>query len=221
MASILTPNQIRTLEAIKASDIAKEFYFSGGTALSHYYLQHRLSEDLDFFRREEFDVMPVFVVLKTIKPKIKYANVDFQTSMNRNLFFLHFPDQTVLKLEFTYYPFIQVDAPKNIDGLLVDSAIDIATNKLFTILQTPRGRDYYDLYFLIKKYNYTIPQLRLLAKQKFDWHIDPLMLASQLNKAKTFLDDPILIGKSDSNKIFQYFEAEAKQLSGEIIDTSR
>ncbi|MDR1696214.1 MAG: nucleotidyl transferase AbiEii/AbiGii toxin family protein [Endomicrobium sp.] len=27
------------------------FYFSGGTALSEYYLRHRYSEDLDFFRK--------------------------------------------------------------------------------------------------------------------------------------------------------------------------
>jgi hypothetical protein len=57
----------------------------------------------------------------------------------------------------------------------------------------------------------------MLAKQKFDWHIDPLMLASQLNKVSTFLDDPILIVKHDAGSIFQYFEEESKKLSNEII----
>ena len=217
MATILTQNQVKTLQAIASSNLAKEFYFSGGTALSHYYLQHRLSEDLDFFREIEFDVQATYVALKTLKSIIGYDTIDFQTSMNRNLFFLHFKDKSVLKLEFTFYPFAQIEPPKTIDGLLVDSAIDIATNKLFTIVQTPRGRDYYDLYFLIKKYDYTISQLRMLAKQKFDWHIDPLMLASQLNKADTFLDDPILIGKGNTASIFHYFEEEAKQLSHEIL----
>lgn len=217
MATILTPNQVKTLRAITTSNLAKEFYFSGGTALSHYYLQHRLSEDLDFFREEEFDVQAVYVALKSLKTQIMYERIDFQSSMNRNLFFLHFSDKTVLKLEFTYYPFAQIEPPKFVDGLLVDSPIDIATNKLFTIVQKPRGRDYYDLYYLIKQYGYTIPKLRMLAKQKFDWHIDPLMLASQLNKVSTFLDDPILIGKHDAGKIFQYFEEESKKLSIEII----
>jgi len=217
MATILTPNQVTTLHAIAASNLANEFYFSGGTALSHYYLQHRLSEDLDFFREEEFDVQATYVALKSLKQKIQYDAIDFQSNMNRNLFFLHFNDKSVLKLEFTYYPFAQIVLPKLIDGLLVDSAIDIATNKLFTIVQTPRGRDYYDLYYLIKKYEYSIAQLRMLAKQKFDWHIDPLMLASQLNKASTFLDDPILIGRSDSENIFKYFEVESKRLSTEIL----
>ena len=217
MAPVLTPNQVKTLKAIATSNLAKEFYFSGGTALSHYYLQHRLSEDLDFFREEEFDVQATYVALKSLKTQIKYDKIDFQTNMNRNLFFLHFQDKSILKLEFTYYPFAQVEPPKIIDGLLVDSAIDIATNKLFTIVQTPRGRDYYDLYYLINKYGYTIAKLRMLAKQKFDWHIDPLMLATQLNKANTFLDDPILIEKNDAAIIFNYFDEEAKKLSSEIL----
>jgi hypothetical protein len=57
----------------------------------------------------------------------------------------------------------------------------------------------------------------MLAKQKFDWHIDSLMLASQLDKASGFLDDPILINNGDKEKIFAYFETEAKELEGEII----
>ncbi len=218
MGKILTSNQVKTLGAIAKSDLAKEFYFSGGTALSHYYLQHRLSEDLDFFSEEEFDIQSISTSIKSLKNAIGYVHIDFQKSMNRNLFFLHFQDKTVLKLEFTYYPFAQIEPPKTLDGLQVDSAIDIATNKLFTIVQTPRGRDYYDLYYLIKKYGYAISSLRMLAKQKFDWHIDPLMLASQLNKVSSFLDDPILIDKKDQKKIFNYFAVEAKKLSSEIID---
>lgn len=217
MAKILTKNQVKALQAISSSNLAKEFYFSGGTALSHYYLQHRLSEDLDFFKEEEFDVQATYVALKSLKSQIQYDKIDFQVSMNRNLFFLHFLDKNILKLEFTYYPFTQIEQPKFIDGLFVDSVIDIATNKLFTIVQKPRGRDYYDLYYLIKKYGYSITRLRMLAKQKFDWHIDPLLLASQLNKVSTFLEDPILIGKHDTENIFQYFEEESKKLSNEII----
>jgi len=217
MATILTPHQVVTLKAIAKSDLAKEFYFSGGTALSHYYLQHRLSEDLDFFREEEFDVQGVTATLKSLKKLIDYDRIDFQSSLNRNLFFLHFHDKTILKLEFTYYPFAPIEPPKLLDGLHIDSALDIATNKLFTIVQNPRGRDYYDLYYLIKKYQYQISKLRMLAKLKFDWHIDPLMLASQLNKVPTLLDDPILVGKADAVTVCNYFDLEAKKLSREII----
>ena len=33
----------------------KQFYFTGGTALSAIYLHHRESEDLDFFSESDFD----------------------------------------------------------------------------------------------------------------------------------------------------------------------
>ncbi len=218
MASILTVNQAKTLQAIAATPLAKEFYFSGGTALSHYYLQHRISEDLDFFKEDEFNIQGVTAVIKQLKSTVGFDNFDFQSSLNRNLYFLRFRDQTVLKLEFTYYPFKQVEAPKNKDGLHVDSVLDIATNKLFTIVQKPRGRDYYDLYSIIKKYSYSIQKLRKLAKAKFDWHIDPLMLASQLNKVTSFLDDPILKDKKGIEEIHNFFKQEALSLGNEIVD---
>lgn len=50
------------LKLIADTDLASHFYFSGGTALSHYYLQHRFSEDLDFFNHGAFN-------------PLKYANV--------------------------------------------------------------------------------------------------------------------------------------------------
>ncbi len=43
----LYPLQNKVLSIIQAS--GAEFYLTGGTALSRFYLQHRYSEDLDFF----------------------------------------------------------------------------------------------------------------------------------------------------------------------------
>jgi len=47
--AILTPFQQQLLRAIGQTQIAENFYLTGGTALAAYFLQHRLSEDLDFF----------------------------------------------------------------------------------------------------------------------------------------------------------------------------
>ena len=57
--TILTPEQTNALVCIAHSPLSKHFYFSGGTALAHYYLQHRYSEDLDFFSVQEIDVQSV------------------------------------------------------------------------------------------------------------------------------------------------------------------
>ncbi len=217
MVSILTKQQILALKLLSKTDLAKKFYFSGGTALSYYYLHHRKSEDLDFFSQEEFNPQSIFTTLKSLKKSLRFISIDFQNSFNRNLFFLRFSNKYILKLEFTYYPFTRIKKLKNKSGLMIDSAIDIAVNKLFTIAQKPRGRDYFDLYYLVKKYQYKMEDLRMMAKKKFDWHIDPLQLASRFNEVDKHLDDPILLKKMNKNELTVFFRTEAKKMKQEII----
>lgn len=216
MAKIITEIQEKFLKLFSKSTLSKQFYFSGGTALSYYYLNHRYSEDLDFFSEEEFDTVQISVFLKSIKKEIGYLSFDYQQSFNRNIYHLRFKD-SVLKVEFTYYPFIQVQKPKKIDGILVDSLTDIATNKLFTISQNARGRDYFDLFYINQKEKISLEKLRKLAKIKFDWHVDPLHLGTQLNRVKEFIDDPILTKKVDKEKVIDFFEKEALNLGDEIV----
>jgi len=216
--SIFTEQQQLALSLIADTNLAQHFYFGGGTALSHYYLQHRYSEDLDFFSQEEFDAQDITISIKSLQNKLGFESFDYQNSFNRNLYFLRFKDDHVLKLEFTYYPFQQIEKPKRIDGLLVDSVIDIATNKLFTIAQKPRGRDYFDLFTIIQKYGFKIEDLRMKAKLKFDWHIDPLQLASRLFEVDTHLDDPIIIGEFDKDVVIKFFHTEAEKLKDELLE---
>ncbi len=216
--AILTAEQIKALKSIAASPLSKHFYFSGGTALAHFYLQHRYSEDLDFFSEQEFDTQSVTVALKSIQPSLGFSSIDFQNSFNRNLYFLLFKSKKILKLEFTYFPFQQVEPPTSHNGLLVDSVVDIATNKLFTIVQNPRGRDYYDLFAIIKKYGFSLEQLRKLAKQKFDWHIDPLHMASRLHEVDQHLDDPILTKQIKRSELVLFFQHEALAFKDQILE---
>jgi predicted nucleotidyltransferase component of viral defense system len=51
---ILSQEQKKTLELFSKEDyLVKNFYLTGGTALSAFYLFHRISEDLDFFSEKE------------------------------------------------------------------------------------------------------------------------------------------------------------------------
>ena len=118
---ILTSVQKTFLNKFSKSNLAHAFYFSGGTALSHFYLQHRLSEDLDFFSVEEFEIQPITLFIKSLKLKLGFVDFDFQQSFNRNIFQLRFEDKTFLKAEFTYYPFSQIEVPEIFDGIAVDS----------------------------------------------------------------------------------------------------
>ena len=122
-----------------------------------------------------------------------------------------------MKIEYTYFPFKQIEKPSKKEGVLVDSLIDIGANKLFTINQNARGRDYFDLYFIAQKENMSMEKLRRLAKIKFDWHIDPLHLGARFNQVSEFLDDPILKKKVSKKTITKFFETEASKLGKDFL----
>lgn len=196
--------------------LPSSFYLSGGTALCEFYLPYRYSEDLDFFSEQEFELSTITAFAKSIKNDLGYKKIDINTSFNRNIFQLIF-DNEVLKIEFTYFPFPQIEKPMVRNGVKIDSLLDIATNKLFTIYQKPRSRDFIDLYIIIRKHDYQISDLIKKAKLKFDWHVDLLKLGSQFLKAEELKDYPRLIKKMDHNKWQDFFRQEAKKLEQEIF----
>lgn len=214
--NILTKTQELFLNLLSRQSFSKKFYLSGGTALAEFYIPYRFSEDLDFFSEEEIQVDEITAFIQSIKNKLGFESFDFNSSFNRNLFFLKFPNE-ILKLEFTYYPFKQLDDSKEEFGIKIDSVEDIAVNKLFTIYQNPRSRDFMDLYMIIKKFRFTIEDLIKKAKVKFDSHVDPLKLGTQFHLVTQLKDYPKLIDQLEEKQWQGFFEEEAKKLGQEII----
>ncbi len=216
--SILSNNQKKLLELVsQEKSICERFYLTGGTALAEFYLHHRLSEDLDFFSEQEFDPQSISVILKKIQASAGIKKIEYQQSFNRNLFFLH-TDTEVIKTEFTYFPFTRIEQKKLFGKLFIDSLIDIATNKIFTIYQKPRSRDFIDLYLILKNNPMlAIDSLIAKARIKFDNYIDPIQLGAQYMKAKELKDYPIMLEKIDEQLWQDFFMNEAKKLGGKVF----
>lgn len=216
-APLITDQQRALLEKIGAAqNVTDQFYLSGGTALAGFYLHHRHSEDLDFFSESEFEVMLVNTFFQDIRKDFGITKIDFQQSFNRNLFFLH-TDGEVLKTEFTYYPFPCIESGETHYGVTVDSLIDIAVNKVFTIYQQSRARDYIDLFFICREKQFTIKELTSLARAKFDQPLDSLQLGSQFVKAVEAKDYPRMVVKIPDREWQEFFLEEAKKLKGDIL----
>lgn len=214
--TILTTSQKKALLITAADSVVQaQFYLTGGTALSEFYLQHRLSEDLDFFSEKEVDLVWLTALAKKVKSTIGASAIDIQRSFNRNLVFFTMRKQ-ILKTEFTYFPFAQIEKPVLKRGLPVDSLLDIAVNKFFTIYQKPASRHFIDLYCILEMSPFQWDDLAKLARIKFDVVIDPLQLGSQLITAKTIGQLPNMIRylKEDTWRIF-YLE-KAEQLKAHI-----
>ena len=218
---ILTFHQKQFLDFASGEEyIYKNFYLTGGTALAAFYLNHRLSEDLDFFvENEEVNIQVLNRIIGKFKAGVEVAKIKQRSTFGIHNFFFHFPDKEVLKVDFSYYPFPAIAKGarfKNI--IIIDSAYDIAVNKIHTISIQPRARDFIDLYFLIKEKGYSLGDLLMKAKAKFDWHIDPLQLGTQLLKAKEVKDFPRMLKQINHRDWQEFFLKEAKTLGKEVFD---
>ncbi len=219
--TLLTANQQQFLSVVdKNPSLYTHFYFTGGTCLSEYYLQHRFSEDLDFFSENEFNSTDISSLLKKEQKNIGYKEIDFQQSFNRNIYQIIYNNSDILKVEFTYFPFQRIDTTSKKNNIFIDSLKDIAVNKVFTIMQNPRGRDFYDIYFILKKHpEWLMEDLLKLARIKFDFRIDYLQFGANLLKVETLKDDPILSDKIDHNEIQLFFLEESKKIKDKFIQS--
>ncbi len=216
---ILTPEQIIFLKALGSTPrLANQFYLSGGTPLAAFYLQHRYSEDLDFFSKEEIDAGEIRAFLETLKQPLGILRIAIKQSFNRNLFFVELPTGT-LKTEFTYFPFDRID--RRVErkyGIEIDSPIDIATNKLFAIYERTKARDYIDLYLLCKQYAFTIDVLMKRVREKFDLYLEPIQLGTQFLKAGEAEDYPRMLIDLAQETWQTFFRKEAEVLRTQILD---
>lgn len=216
---MLDSYQIAFLDRLNETSLVDNFYLSGGTALAEFYLQHRLSEDLDFFSETEFLTSDISSVLSTFKKDLGIKEIDIQTSFNRNLFFIHYIDGFIIKTEFTYYPFNRLGVQKKMKGMAIDSLLDIAVNKVFTIYQNPRTRDFIDLYMILQKdKNLKFKDLLKEARVKFDWHIDPIQLGTMLQKVMEIKDYPKMIEDIKDSEWQAFFIDESKKLGNSIFE---
>ena len=217
--TLITKNQEEFLKFFASEQtLSKSFYFTGGTALSKFYLHHRISEDLDFFSLEEFKPQDITVYIRKAKKTLKFNKFDYQQSFNRNIYQLIFSNNKFLKVEFTYFPFPQIEKPKIVEGIPVDSLVDITVNKVFTISQNPRGRDFFDLFVIFKKTGWDIFDMIKKSRIKFDWNIDMFQFGSQLVKVNKLKDDPIIRNsKFNMEDVINYFLDFAKKIGKDVV----
>ncbi|MDO8638317.1 MAG: nucleotidyl transferase AbiEii/AbiGii toxin family protein [Candidatus Daviesbacteria bacterium] len=207
--------QIILNEVAQNKWFSTHFYFTGGTALSSFYLHHRFSDDLDFFSEEKFDNQIIFTLMEELGQK---HNFTFQSRFMEvtYIFNLQFKDGENLKVDFGYYPYKKVEREMEKDGLNVDSLLDIAVNKLLTVSQRTEVKDFVDLYFLLQKF--TIWDLMEGVKVKFKIKMDPFLIGIDLLKAEGFDYLPKMIKPLTLDDLKSFFRDKAQKLSKRSIE---
>ena len=218
MKSVLSWSQQIFLDLFnKERSLFRKFYLTGGTALAEFYLQHRYSEDLDFFCEDEFSPLPIQAFTKKVKECLKAQKIEYQNFLGLHTFIFYLCGDEKLKVDFNFYPFPRIQKGLKLKNILIDSDYDIAVNKVHTIYMQPRARDYIDIYFLIKEKGYSFGDLLMKAKAKFDWHIDPAGLGAQLLQAVEMKDFPRMLKKIDHKDWQDFFVDQARRLEKKIF----
>lgn len=123
----------------KSPAFLKDFYLSGGTALS-LQIGHRESEDLDFFCEKDFEPGRVEIALRSFGD-LKETELDKNT-LNTYL--------NGVKLQFLGYPYRLIKPLINWQEINLSSVIDIACTKLQTVGMRGSKKDFVDIYFLLE-----------------------------------------------------------------------
>ncbi|KKU14006.1 MAG: hypothetical protein UX17_C0003G0009 [Parcubacteria group bacterium GW2011_GWC2_45_7] len=148
---------------------------------------------------------------------LKLTHIDYHQFLGLHSFQLTFPSKELLKVDFNYYHFGRIEKGMYYKNIDVDSVLNIAVNKVHTVAIKPRARDFIDLYFIIQKYHYSIPKLIVLAKTKFDWHIDSVQIGSRFLMASESSDFSRMLKPLDHREWKDFFIAEAWKLKKEIF----
>jgi predicted nucleotidyltransferase component of viral defense system len=210
--TILTADQQRIWNCLLDNrEISTEFYLTGGTALAQFYFQHRLSEDFDLFSEKPLVETDIFSWVKETSNKLQIEEVEYKTLRGQLIFFFHFRT-SVVKVEFAYYPFSHLGDFTKHRTMRIASLLDIGVNKLQAIQTRKRGRDFFDLYFILTKGKLTIPELLKQYRNKFDIILSPEEAAKHLAGVLDAQDQPKFLGTIQWSEVEQFILKEAREL---------
>jgi len=164
---VLLAYQIKILKLFFESVFGKPFFLTGGTALAAFYLGHRESKDLDLFSLEAFDGQRLGLVIEEIAHKVQAKVQAKVKSETYNEIYLENQREgwqqriDVVREQPKHFGEIE-----SVEGIRVDSLVNIATNKILAIYGRLEPKDYVDLYMILTKTGLKFDELFELAKQK-------------------------------------------------------
>jgi hypothetical protein len=213
----LYQTQDKILLALKP--VLSSFYLTGGTALGRFYINHRFSEDLDFFvnKSDTFHSS-----LKNIEKLLisKFSVLKHQSIAYDDFVRYYIEDgEKVLKVEFVNDIAYRCGVPNRYEYGFIDTPLNILTNKLTAIVGRDEPKDIFDIYSLSQHYMFNWLKVFMEVKNKaiineidveqrirtfpvlllrnVDWHIPPVEI-DPVGKAIQTLANDFILGSDNS-----------------------
>jgi predicted nucleotidyltransferase component of viral defense system len=161
----------------RIDDLSREFFLTGGTVLSVFYLHHRSSEDIDFFST-------TFRDLGSMDEMVRRAFSDDVTLIQSS------PDSYSylikdVKVDLIFDP-LSCDQPRptvhlqNGKRIFIDTLDNISSNKLSAVVSRYEAKDIVDFYFISERV------WRDSKKESFQFCYE------KARKKEALLDDPAM-----------------------------
>lgn len=181
-----SPEQREVLiDLLKYKIVNENFFLTGGTALAVFYLNHRLSNDLDLFTLQNVDLPEVDFAIRTT-----WKNECVKIKESPNFLSLLIKNT---KVDFVIDPLSFQETREKFffetnQFILIDTINNIASNKLCTIVSRVEPKDFIDFYFIYKFLNITsIENIYNDALKKDAIFDDPPTAAYQIEEGIQFL----------------------------------
>lgn len=196
----------KSFSLLEKMALVGQFYLAGGTALA-LQLGHRISLDLDFFDKNEFDEIQLTQQLS----KIGKFNLEKKAP------------QTILGiLENTKVSFLNYSYPllfpfKTIESIKIADSRDIACMKIDAIASRGAKRDFIDVYFAAKEFASLTEILKLFAQKYASLNYNLV----HVKKSLVFFDDaesdpmPKMLNPVNWGNIKKFFQEEVVKLEND------
>ncbi len=210
---ILTEKQRLFIDHLP-EEILSAFYLTGGTALSAFFMEHRVSEDLDLFTDTEEQMPPVEFLTALMNNLPGSEAIRYQRLFDRRIFSVAFEDRDTLKVEFTTYPFRSIEDRKKFGKLTVDSLLNMMTGKLLAMTDRFDPKDFVDFYVAVDRYALIVPDLIRQTGERFGLRGLEFVIPERFVMVKRMGpgDLPVMLSDLDLDRLKTYFIEQSAAL---------
>jgi predicted nucleotidyltransferase component of viral defense system len=190
----------------------QDFFLTGGSALGIFYLEHRLSYDLDFFTSApavEWHLLENIV--RGITADIHAECRALTASPDFHRYQIVRPPESEI-LDFVIERIPQIDEKKNdFDGVRVDTIREIMVNKICALIHRCELKDVLDLYYL-QRHGYFVRDY-LKETQRKESGLDPAMISFLLSRLKIDIDPGYLLAPLDLEDFHRFVDELRKEMA--------
>ena len=184
-----------------------EFYLTGGTCLSRFYVEKRYSDDLDLFTNQS----PRYsFAIKNIKKALQERFVLVVEVESKD--FTRFKIDDLLQVDFVNDISFRYKEPRiSEENYLLDTIENILSNKITAVIGRDNPKDIFDIYLIWKFYEIKWGEILDAAHQKAGFSNEELII-----RLKSFPKDLFKEIKMIDNSFLNDFDRDFPKIIDEI-----